>query len=85
MKIPPALFFLLTALAPLAAARSYDQSGVPLEVDAPRPGLAKIVILAGSLSSKPMAHEYFAGCAADGLAASAARRLAGDGARLAEG
>ncbi|MEY4005755.1 MAG: hypothetical protein RLZZ221_1851, partial [Verrucomicrobiota bacterium] len=48
MKIPPALFVLLTALAPLAAAPSYDQSGVALEVDAPRPGLAKIVILAGA-------------------------------------
>ena len=63
MRIPPALFVLLIALAPLAAAPSYDQSGVPLEVDAPRPGLAKIVILAGAPSSKPMAHEYFAGCA----------------------
>jgi hypothetical protein len=63
MKIPRALLILLTALAPLAAAPSYDQSGVPLEVDAPRPGMAKIVILAGAPSSKPMAHEYFAGCA----------------------
>jgi hypothetical protein len=36
---------------------------VPLEVDAPRPGLAKIVLLAGGPSSKAMAHEYFAGCA----------------------
>lgn len=54
----------LLALAPLAgAAPSYDQSRVPLEVDAPRPGLAKIVILAGGPSSKAMAHEYFAGCA----------------------
>ncbi len=63
MRIPPALFVLLIALAPLAAAPSYDQSGVPLEVDAPRPGLAKIVLIAGAPSSKPMAHEYFAGCA----------------------
>ncbi|MBL9186562.1 MAG: ThuA domain-containing protein [Opitutaceae bacterium] len=46
-----------------AAAPSYDQSLVPLEVDAPRPGLAKIVLLAGGPSSKAMAHEYFAGCA----------------------
>ncbi|MEY4688716.1 MAG: hypothetical protein RIR76_2739 [Verrucomicrobiota bacterium] len=63
MRTPPALLALFTALVPLAAAPSYDQSGVPLEVDAPRPGLVKIVILAGTPSSKPMAHEYFAGCA----------------------
>ncbi len=55
------IFSALTVLA--FAAPSYDQSRVPLEVDAPRPGLAKIVILAGGPSSKAMAHEYFAGCA----------------------
>lgn len=54
----------LFALAlPLAAAPSYDQSRVPLEAEAPQPGLAKIVLLAGGPSSKAMAHEYFAGCA----------------------
>ncbi|MDP3072797.1 MAG: ThuA domain-containing protein [Opitutaceae bacterium] len=53
----------LVACVSLAAAPSYDQSRVPLEVDAPRPGLAKIVLLAGGPSSKAMAHEYFAGCA----------------------
>ena len=59
------LVSLVLALAalPLAAAPSYDQSRVPLEVDAPRPGLAKIVVLAGGPSSKAMAHEYFAGSA----------------------
>jgi hypothetical protein len=41
----------------------YDQSKVPLEVDAPKPGLAKVILLAGPPSSKTMAHEYFAGCA----------------------
>ncbi|MFM9090377.1 MAG: hypothetical protein ACKOUK_01380, partial [Verrucomicrobiota bacterium] len=51
------------ATAPLPAASPTDHSGVPLELDAPRPGLAKIVLLAGAPSSKPMAHEYFAGCA----------------------
>lgn len=45
------------------AADLYDQSKVPLEVDAPTPGLAKIILLAGGPSSKTMAHEYFAGCA----------------------
>ncbi len=60
MKFFPALLALLAF--PLGAAISpFDQSAVPLEVDAPKPGLAKIVILAGGPSSKAMAHEYFAG------------------------
>jgi len=63
MRLPRLLSALFLATAPLAAASPTDQSGVPLEVDAPRPGLAKIVLLAGAPSSKPMAHEYFAGCA----------------------
>ncbi|MCC7414262.1 MAG: ThuA domain-containing protein [Gammaproteobacteria bacterium] len=58
----PVLAFLCLALS-LRAAPSYDQSGVPLEVDAPRAGMTKIVLLAGGPSSKAMAHEYFAGCA----------------------
>lgn len=55
----------LALLSVLSARASdlYDQSRVPLEVDAPAPGLAKIVLLAGGPSSKAMAHEYFAGCA----------------------
>jgi type 1 glutamine amidotransferase len=57
------LLFLATLASLAHAAPSYDQSRVPLEVDAPRPGLAKIVLLAGGPSSKAMAHEYFAGCA----------------------
>ena len=63
MRLARLLPALLLAAAPLAAASPHDQSGVPLEVDAPRPSLAKIVLLAGAPSSKPMAHEYFAGCA----------------------
>lgn len=63
MKSLPALFALFILPFCALAAPSYDQSAVPLEVDAPRPGLAKIVILAGGPSSKAMAHEYFAGCA----------------------
>jgi hypothetical protein len=59
-----ALLLALLALPCCAlAAPSYDQSRVPLEVDAPKPGLTKIVLLAGGPSSKAMAHEYFAGCA----------------------
>jgi len=58
-------FILLLALSAntLRAVDPYDQSGVPLEVDAPDQKLTKIVLLAGGPSSKPMAHEYFAGCA----------------------
>lgn len=54
---------LLVLSATVRAADPHDQSGVPLEVDAPDKKLTKIVILAGGPSSKPMAHEYFAGCA----------------------
>jgi hypothetical protein len=63
MKSLPALACLLALPLGISAAPSYDQSRVPLEVDAPRPGLAKIVLLAGGPSSKAMAHEYFAGSA----------------------
>lgn len=54
---------LLVLSASLHAADPHDQSGVPLEVDAPDAKLTKIVLLAGGPSSKAMAHEYFAGCA----------------------
>ncbi len=57
------LLLLLAALRLGAADALYDQSRVPLEVDAPKPGMTKIVLLAGGPSSKTMAHEYFAGCA----------------------
>ncbi len=40
-----------------------EQKRVPLEVDSTDPKLAKIVLIAGSVSSKPGGHEYFAGCA----------------------
>src|SRR5581483_127857 len=51
--------------ATLRAAESpdYDQSKVPLEVNSSDPKLAKIVLIAGKVSSKTGAHEYFAGCA----------------------
>jgi type 1 glutamine amidotransferase len=42
---------------------SYDQSGVPLEVQPTDPALAKIVLVAGSRSHGPGEHEFFAGCA----------------------
>jgi len=62
MKLP-SLLLLLVAVRLGAADAPYDQSRVPLEVDAPKPGMTKIVLLAGGPSSKAMAHEYFAGCA----------------------
>jgi hypothetical protein len=59
--------FLALAVSPLigraAEINPYDQSGVPLEVDAAPPGATKIVLLAGSVSNKTGQHEYFAGCA----------------------
>ena len=54
---------LLSISSALAAPDPYDQSRVPLEVDASDPKLTKVVLLAGGPSSKAMAHEYFAGCA----------------------
>ena len=47
----------------ISAAVSYDQSAVPLEVDASDPSLAKVILLAGSPANKAGQHEYFAGCA----------------------
>lgn len=40
-----------------------EQKNVPLEQPSPDPKLAKIVLLAGSVSNKAGQHEYFAGCA----------------------
>ena len=40
-----------------------EQRTVPLEADSTDPKLAKIVLLAGSVSNKAGQHEYFAGCA----------------------
>lgn len=56
-------FLSLFAAASLMAADPYDQSGVPIEVDTDDRSLAKIVLVAGKPSSKPLGHEYFAGCA----------------------
>jgi type 1 glutamine amidotransferase len=41
----------------------YDQSKVPLEVDAPDPSLAKIVLVAGRQSHGPGDHEFYSGTA----------------------
>ncbi len=63
MKKSLSLILSLSCAARLFAADPFDQSAVPLEVDAPDAKLAKIVLLAGTPSSKSGAHEYFAGCA----------------------
>jgi hypothetical protein len=62
MKIP--ILLCIAAFSPFARAGLTDeQRQVPLEVDSPDPKLAKIVLLAGSVSNKAGQHEYFAGCA----------------------
>lgn len=58
-----ALTALLLAPVALRADLTEEQRQVPLETDSPDPKLAKIVLLAGSVSNKPGQHEYFAGCA----------------------
>ena len=52
----------LLALVSSAAALTPEQQQVPLEAASPDPKLAKIVLLAGSVSNKAGQHEYFAGC-----------------------
>ena len=58
--------FLIAALFISTIARAEltdEQKRVPLEADSPDKSLAKVVLLAGSVSNKPGQHEYFAGCA----------------------
>jgi len=61
MKIPALLFLLAFSLC-AHADLTEEQRRVPLEADSPDPKLAKIVLIAGSVSNKPGQHEYFAGC-----------------------
>src|SRR3954471_24157636 len=57
------LFLALIALAQIPAlALTDEQLRVPREVDNTDPTLAKVVLLAGSVSNKAGQHEYFAGC-----------------------
>ena len=59
----PHIALVLTLLTTFARAELTDeQKRVPLEADTTDPKLTKIVLLAGSVSSKPGGHEYFAGC-----------------------
>lgn len=48
---------------PAQAELTEEQRKVPIEAESPKPGLSKIVLLAGSTSNKAGQHEYFAGCA----------------------
>jgi hypothetical protein len=54
---------LWSLLAAHALALTPEQQQVPLEAASPDPKLAKVVLLAGSVSNKAGQHEYFAGCA----------------------
>ena len=57
-------FLILLAIATFSRAElTEQQKQVPLEKDSADPKLSKIVLIAGSVSSKPGGHEYFAGCA----------------------
>lgn len=53
---------LLLLLTAHAFGLTPEQQQVPLEAAAPDPKLAKIVLVAGSVSNKAGQHEYFAGC-----------------------
>ena len=55
--------FLLALCSTTFAGLTEEQQRVPLEQDSTDPKLAKIVLIAGSVSNKPGQHEYFAGCA----------------------
>lgn len=56
------LFFSLLLVGTSQAEFTSEQQQVPLEVLPTDPSLAKVVLIAGSLSNKPGQHEYFAGC-----------------------
>jgi hypothetical protein len=62
MKTPLLLCFAALSTSALADLTD-EQKRVPLEADSTDPKLAKIVLLAGSVSNKAGQHEYFAGCA----------------------
>src|SRR5689334_11030876 len=55
--------FLLALSFTASAGLTDEQKQVPLEKDSPDPKLAKVVLIAGSVSNKAGQHEYFAGCA----------------------
>ena len=63
MNLRPLLLALLSITTVARAEMTEEQKRVPLEVDTHDAKLAKIVLLAGSVSNRPGQHEYFAGCA----------------------
>ncbi len=67
MKTPSLLLALFALTLGAHAESKYElteeQLKVPLEAASPDPKLAKIVLIAGSVSNKAGQHEYFAGCA----------------------
>src|SRR5690349_4416558 len=62
MRLLPTLLLLLGSVI-AAPALTDQQRQIPLEQDSPDPKLAKVVLLAGTVSNKAGQHEYFAGCA----------------------
>ncbi len=54
--------FLLALCSTTFAGLTEEQQKVPLENDSLDPKLAKVVLIAGSVSNKAGQHEYFAGC-----------------------
>jgi len=63
VKLSVSFFISLCFCVVARAELTEQQKQVALEKDSPDPKLAKIVLLAGSVSNKPGQHEYFAGCA----------------------
>lgn len=63
MKTPTLLLSLLALTLCARADLTEEQRRIPLEAESPDPKLAKIVLIAGSVSNKTGQHEYFAGCA----------------------
>ena len=63
MKTPTLLLSLFALTLCARADLTEEQRRIPLEAESPDPKLAKIVLIAGSVSNKAGQHEYFAGCA----------------------
>ena len=61
MKTPILLLALFAFTLGARAELTEEQRKIPLEAASPDPKLAKIVLIAGSISNKAGQHEYFAG------------------------
>lgn len=63
LSLANSVSILLGLTSAALAGLTEEQALVPLEKDSPDPKLAKVVLIAGSVSNKAGQHEYFAGCA----------------------